>query len=141
MFVTTDSFYLLKLCYRQVIIPKAVKDEFTAKFPLPRGIIVRKLNLAQKARADSIGMHDGENEAIVLALDLMFPLIIDDTPPQAFAMKQRLDVYSSLEFVRAIYISCFIEREEYDQRLDAYDRSGRVRTSYLQWAMKATKMT
>lgn len=139
MFVITDSFYLLKLCYRQVIIPKVVKEEFTDKFPLPKGIIVRKLNLVQKAEAKSIGMHPGENEAIILATHLMLPLIIDDTPPQAFAMKQGLEVYSSLEFVRAIYMACFIERREYDERLDSYDESGRVGKSYVQWAMKATK--
>jgi len=54
-------------------------------------------------------------------------------------MKLNLDVYSSLEFVKGVYVSCFIDREEYEERLAAYDQSGRVGKSYVEWAMKATK--
>jgi predicted nucleic acid-binding protein len=115
--------------------------EFTAKFSLPTGLIVRTLNSIQQADAKAIGIGPGENEAIVLARDMLLPLIMDDTSPQRVAMKLDLDVRSSLEFVRAVYISCFINRDEYEERLTAYDQSGRVSKSYVQWAMNATKVT
>ena len=100
---------------------------------------MRTLNSIQQADAKAFGVGHGESEAIILARDMMLPLIMDDTPPQRLAMKLNLDVYSSLEFVKGVYVSCFIDREEYEERLAAYDQSGRVGKSYVEWAMKATK--
>jgi len=138
-FVLTGSIDLLKRCYRQVYVPKAVCDEFSSEFTMPNGVIVRTLSGPQKAAAEIIGLGEGENEAMVLARDLGLPLVMDDTDAEKVAAKYDIHVYHSLEFVRAAYRACFLERDEYDSRVSSFQASGRVYPEYIDWARHATK--
>lgn len=138
-FVLTESIDLLKRCYRQVYIPRAVCDEFSLEFTMPSGVIVHTLSAAQETAAETIGLGRGENEAMVLARDLGLPLIMDDTDAEKVAAKYEIPVYHSLEFVRAAYRACFLERVEYDLRVDSFEASGRVYPEYVDWARHATK--
>lgn len=145
--VLTETIDLLKRCYRQVYVPRAVRDEFSSEFTMPNGVklampdalIVRTLTGSQKAAAETIGLGEGENEAMVLARDLGLPLVMDDTDAEKVAAKYDILVYHSLEFVRAAYRACFLERDEYDSRVSSFQASGRVYPEYIDWARQATK--
>jgi len=138
-FVMTESLDLLRRCYPRVYVPKAVSDEFSVAFQMPRGLITRTLRNTQQAEAESIGLGAGENEAMVLARDMQLPLIMDDGDAQKVAERLGVEVYGSLEFVRAAFCSCFIEREEYDERIDSFQESGRAHPEYVSWARNASK--
>jgi predicted nucleic acid-binding protein len=140
-FAVTQCFDLLKLCFGVVYIPQGVADEFSQAFNLPKGLDVRTLRDTQKAEARAIGLGPGENEALILARDMMLPLIMDDDPAHKVAKRLGIEVYGSLGFVRAAFRSCLIERGEYDVRLEAFDRNGRAYQNLLEWARVATKPT
>jgi predicted nucleic acid-binding protein len=130
---------MLKRYYNLIMIPRAVRDEFSSEFVLPQGIRVWTLNTGQDLAAKAIGLGKGENEAMILARDFLFPLIIDDTQAYHVAKRIGLEVYSSLGFLRGAYRLCGIDRVEYDPLIDNYQSSGRASPFFAAWAREATK--
>lgn len=139
-FAVTYSLDVLKRCYDEVLVPQAVRTEFSVRFAFPRGLRVWTLTDSQKIAANQIGIGPGENEAIILAHDLMLPLIIDDTEPYVVAKRLGIQSYRSLQFLRAAYRSCHISRMEYDPLLDNFDTTRRADAIFVQWARQAAKV-
>lgn len=138
-FVMTQSLDLLRRCYSRVYVPRAVTDEFSTDFDTPTGLTTWTLRNTQQVEAQSIGLGAGENQAMILARDMQLPLIMDDGEAQKVAERLGVEVYGSLEFVRAAFCSCFLEREEYERRLDSFQESRRAYPEYIAWARNATK--
>jgi predicted nucleic acid-binding protein len=138
-FIVTHTFDLLRKFYSPIIVPLSVAVEIKKEFSIPKGIEVRTLNGAQQTYADSMGLGPGENEAMVLAIDMQISLIMDDGPAQEVAQQYGIDVFGSLEFVKAAFESCAIEREEYDRSVDAFQEEKRAHLGLISWARKATK--
>ena len=115
-------------------------EEIKKEFSLPPNVTVWTLTTNQENYAKSIGLGVGENQAMVLAMDMKLSLIIDDGDAQRFAEEQfGIDVFGSLEFLRAAFISCAIERTEYDMNVTEFAENDRANLSQIQWAQRASK--
>lgn len=138
-FVRTQCFDLSQLCFRHVYIPEGVCREFSAAFGLPRGLRVMTLTTAQKSRARALGLGRGESEAIILAMDMQAPLIMDDNPARRVAKKLGVPVIGSVGLVRIAFRECIIKRSNYESRIAAFEQSGRANAGVIAWARSARK--
>lgn len=140
-FLETGTFDFLRDIYKPVIIPLSVATEIKREgFRLPTGVEVRRLNGTQQGYANSIGLGAGENEAMVLAQEMNLSLIIDDGPAGETAERYGIDVFCSLEFFKNNYEGCGIEKEDYDEIVDAFEEHGRAHLGLVAWARRAIKI-
>ncbi len=137
--VRTQSFDFLHICFRYIYIPRAVRDEFSNAFILPRGMIVRTLTSSQEDRARALGLGKGESEAIILAMDMQAPLIMDDTPARKVAERFNVTVIGSVGIIRIAFIECIVERDNYDLLITTFEHNGRANAEVIAWARNARK--
>lgn len=141
-FIKTDTADLARRCFRSLYVPETVVAELRlSPYDLPQGFQVRRLQAVQKTEAGGIGFGAGENEAIVLARDLDLPLIMDERHARKAAKRFGLKVYGSLLVVRVAFESCFIHRQEYEEKLREFEANSRATTEQVNLARLAQKTT
>lgn len=86
-----------------------------------------------------IGLGYGENEAIILAQDLEATLIVDERSARKVAKKLGISLLGSLGFVRLAFISCLIDRRDFESRVRAFQLNGRAQPNVISWGLRATK--
>lgn len=92
---------LLSNLFTQIILPKSVYDEVTIKYKntLPSFMIVKKVEYSERLDTFKLLLDDGESEAIVLALALKIPLIIDEKKGRKIALREGLEIIGLLGIV------------------------------------------
>ncbi len=92
---------LLSNLFSEVLIPKAVYDEISAKkeIDLPKFMKVKEVHSCDKLDTLMMLLDLGESEAIALALELKMPLIIDEKKGRKIAMREGIKILGLLGVV------------------------------------------
>ncbi len=119
-------FELLLNLFNKIYIPKTVFDEINYKKDviLPEFIITKKVDDRQKTEELKMILDEGESEAIVLALQMELPLIIDEKKGRKIAKNLGLKIVGLLGIVLLNIKKGFISQEEAKDFLDKAIQEG-----------------
>ncbi len=120
---------LLSNLFSEVIIPKAVYDEISVKqeITLPEFMKVKEVQPCDKLDTLMMLLDTGESEAIVLALELEMPLIIDEKKGRKIALQEGIDILGLLGVVYLNIKKSYLTSEEAKAFLeDARSRGYRI---------------
>lgn len=92
---------ILSNLFRKIILSQAVYDEVMVKYKntLPSFMLVKKVEHSEKLDTFKLLLDEGESEAIVLALALKMPLIIDEKKGRKIALREGLEIIGLLGIV------------------------------------------
>ena len=117
---------LLSNLFDKVTVPEAVYRELTAKTPvdLPDFMEIKSVTETSELETLTRLLDRGESEAIILAMELKSPLIIDEKKGRQIARRKGVDILGLLGVVYLNVKKGFLTIEEAREFLDAARNHG-----------------
>ncbi len=128
-----DKIDLLSNLFPKIIIPEAVYQEITFKKPIKETsfIEVRQVKNNELLEALTMILDQGESEAIALAVELKFKLIIDEKKGRKIAMNQGIEIIGLLGIIYLNVIKGFLTITQAEEFLTSAIHHGYRINQYL----------
>lgn len=135
-----EGFDIIEQMFSQIIVPRGVLDEFSAKFKgIPKWIIVEEVKTQCPKNSNLYTLGRGEREAIVLARKLGALLVIEDKKARKVCQELKLGITGTFGIIRKAFEECFLSRKELETKLEILKNDLYYEKRLIDWVLQAKK--